>query len=349
MKILHVIDSLGYHSSARQLQLLGPTQPDAVVCCLGPETPGSASLRSAGVTVHTLGWTRWFDVAPLWNLSKILLDVGPDVIHAWRMPALQALAVVGRRWLARTVMSAPLPIKGRLAWWDRRLLQHVRCLAVAGDSARDICRNQGITGPALHVVPPAAKLPDAAPIDADISIVCVGNLERENGFREAVWAFDILRNLYRDKRLQIVGAGSQLESLQTLAEGMLNNTHVDFPGAQEDATDALRLAEVVWVPSVANCGQQVALEAMALGKPVVASDVPCLRDLIHDGETGYLVPPGDVVALSRRTHALWRDAALRQRVGETAREYVRRHFTLADAVAQWRVVYDSIAGAALAA
>jgi glycosyltransferase involved in cell wall biosynthesis len=352
MKILHLIDSLDYSGSARQLHLLGPalanTTTAVEICCLGAGSPWSASLRQAGVIVHVLGWTRWFDFNALWNLREILGDMSPDVIHVWRLPALRSLAVVAKEMLPRVVMSAPLPAKGKLAWWDRRLLRHVRCLAVAGVSDRQRCLQHGIAKAALHVVPPAVvskDAPDTLPMMREHrqTIVCVGKLEREEGARQAIWAFDILLQLFPEAQLQLLGAGSQEPALRALVQGLQNAANVQFLGAAVDGANVLHAAEVVWIPSQANCGRQVALEAMASGRVVVASDVPCLREVLRDGETGFLVPAGDVVARARRTRLLFHDEGLRQRIGAAARQYVQRQFSRSDAVECWREVYRSAA------
>src|SRR5271168_2642004 len=106
MKILHLIDSLDAGDSARQLQLLGPAFAPQI-CCLGPDTACSAALRQAGIVVHALGWTRWFDPSVLWNLQRLLRESAPDVIHVWHLSALRALAVVAPGLLPRVVMNAP--------------------------------------------------------------------------------------------------------------------------------------------------------------------------------------------------------------------------------------------------
>ncbi|MBI3823986.1 MAG: glycosyltransferase family 4 protein [Planctomycetes bacterium] len=345
MKILHLIDSLAYHGSAKQLQLIAPAQVAAgssvEICCLGAETPWSDALRNTGMSVRVLGWTRWLDFSALWNLRELLRAMAPDVIHVWRLPALRALAVVGKHWLPRAVLSTPLPATGKAPWWDRWLLGQVGCLAFPGVNDRQQCMTQGITAPVLRIVRPAVDRPEMAMSDGPI--VCVGNLERENGFREAIWAFDILRNIYTTTTLRIVGAGAQLESLRALAVGLQSIAHVEFLGAAPDVRALLRGAGIVWVPSVGNCGQQVALEAMALGKAVVASDVPCLRDVIRDGVTGYLVPAGDVAAIARRTHALLQDEELRERLGQAAVRQVEQEFPLAESVQRWDEVYRSVA------
>jgi glycosyltransferase involved in cell wall biosynthesis len=323
MRILHLIDLLNNSDGARQLQLLcaGGTASLAV-CCLGSDTPLAQSLRNAGVAVHTLHWTRWIDPSVIWNLRRILRDTHPDVIHVWRLPALRLLALAAYEWLPRVVLSGPT---SELAWWDRWLLGQVRCVDV----------------------PPAVLDSDSQPAGANNrtstnTIVCASPLERPFGVRNAIWAFDIVHYLFADSKLNIVGAGSQASNLRSLAQGLQNDA-VRFLGDQADLAPILQTADVVWIPSIGNCGSQVALEAMAQGRPVIASDVPCLRELIHDGATGFLVPPGDVVALGRRTRSLFADSAVRERLGAAARRSVRQRFPLADAVERWRDVYRLVA------
>jgi glycosyltransferase involved in cell wall biosynthesis len=344
MKILHLIDSLDFSDSARQIQLLAPTQSregaSVEICCLGPDTPFATPLRQAGVTVHALGWTRWVDFTVLWNLREVLRDFSPDVVHAWRLPALRALAVVARKVLSQVVMSAPLPGKGKLAWWDRQLLKSVRCVAVAGESDQQRCIQEGLVSAALRVIPPAVQNRCQVPFHEKgpdtFSIVCVGE-----GFEQALVAFDMLLYLLPEMKLHIVGAGSRQAELLALAQG-LKNTSVHFQDAHADVANLLESAAVVWVSSKANAGQQFALEAMALGRAVVASDVPCLREVIRDGATGYLAPVGDAVTRARRTLAILQDDELRACLGETARQEVERRYSLEDAVARWRELYVAV-------
>jgi len=318
MRILHLIDSLDSNECARQLQLLcAGGNASLKVCCVGSDTPLAQSLRNAGIPVHTLQWTRWIDPSVVWNLRRILHDVRPDVVHVWRLPALRLLALAAHEWLPRVVLSGPTP---DLAWWDRWLVRQVRCVDFA----------------------PAVMHSEAAPIGPGNrearTIVCASPLERAFGVRNAIWAFDIVHYLFPESQLQIAGAGSQGPNLRSLLHGLQNDA-VHFVGDPPDLTPILQSADVVWIPSVGNCGGQVALEAMALGRAVIASDVPCLRDLIDDGVTGFLVPPADVVALGRRTRSLFADAALRERLGNAARQSVRQRFPLANAVERWREVY----------
>src|SRR5437588_7619443 len=100
MKILHVIDTLDGHGSARQVRLLVPALVQAgctiEVCCIGPVSAHADELRQAGVTVHALGWTRWLDMAALWTLRRLIRGGGFDLVHVWRLAPLRAVALVAR-------------------------------------------------------------------------------------------------------------------------------------------------------------------------------------------------------------------------------------------------------------
>ena len=138
------------------------------------------------------------------------------------------------------------------------------------------------------------------------------------------------------------GAGPRRPALQEMVDRLaIRNAHL--LGNQIVTTEVLAAGDVCWVPTRIDRGRQAALEAMAMGRAVVASDVPCLRELIRDGETGYLVPPGDPVAIARRTRALLRDPELCTRVGFAAQKEVRARFGLPRVATRWHGLYNDVA------
>ncbi len=173
-------------------------------------------------------------------------------------------------------------------------------------------------------------------------IACAGRLERGRGFRQAIWAVDILRYVFPDVQLFIAGSGPRRPDLQAMIE-RLNIDNAHLVGDAVEPAQLLADADVCWVPSRTDHGRQAALEALASGQAVVASDVPCLRALIRDGVTGCLVPPGDPVALARQTRALLHDAALRERLGQAARAEILARFALDKVATQWHRLYNDLA------
>ncbi len=348
MRILHVIDRLDGGGSACQLGLIAPAlaaDGTAVeVCCLGADGPGGDALRRAGIAVRALGWTRWLDAAALWELRRRLRGGGHDVIHVWRLAALRVVGVVAPEVLPRVIVSAPLPRRGPLRWWDCRLLRRVGYVAVADDAERDHCRREGLLDIRWQAVPAAAA---AAAAGAWANayprrIACAGRIERDSGFREAVWAVDVLQHIFPDVHLLIAGDGPYRAGLQEMID-RLAIRHAHLLGGAIDPGAVLAAADVCWVPSRTDRGRHEALAAMALGKPVIAADVPGLRALVRDGVTGLIVPPGQPVALARRTRLLLRDPGLADRLGAAARADVLERHALARVVTRWRGLYNGLA------
>jgi glycosyltransferase involved in cell wall biosynthesis len=101
-------------------------------------------------------------------------------------------------------------------------------------------------------------------------------------------------------------------------------------------------ANVFALPSSSEAQGIAALEAMACGLPVVASAVGGLLGTIDDGQTGYLVPPGDVAALVDRLQRLLDDGACAERLGHAARAAVLERFSWPQAVAATVEVYRAV-------
>jgi glycosyltransferase involved in cell wall biosynthesis len=119
---------------------------------------------------------------------------------------------------------------------------------------------------------------------------------------------------------------------------------VHFLGRVPRVEPYLARAAVVWVPSRTPGGVCVALEAMAAGRPVVATRLPELEEIIRDGESGYLVPPGDKASLARQTRFLLDDPESGRRLGAAAKKRVAAHFSAAHMVEQLAGIYEQIAG-----
>jgi len=120
-----------------------------------------------------------------------------------------------------------------------------------------------------------------------------------------------------DMKFAVVGDGPRRAQLEERAAGV-----VAFLGRQPDAPACYAAMDIVVVPSLWEGGPITVLEAMAMGRPTVATDVGMVREVIVDGENGRIVPPGDVDALVDAVGMLASDAGLRQQMGERARRAV---------------------------
>lgn len=349
MRILHVIPGLDYSGSAKQLSLLARTTAsdkyEHRICVLGGEGPLLGSMHESGAALELLNWTRALNPLPLWRLRRLIRTWQPDVIHAWQMPSVRALALVGKRLPCPWIVQASWSTQGRLNKLDAWLLRRATRVIAAGRIHADWLYAQGLRWEQIVVVPPGVEGAPALGVGERLNhrVMCAGRLEDHKGFYDAVWAVDILKYVLDDIRLELIGDGPERRRLEHFVQAIRANEYVHFLGSCHDASEQLSGADVVWIPSRRESGVNVALEAMARGKPVVASAVGTLREIITHGATGFLVPPQDKAALARCTRLLLDDHGLRNRLALAGREAAVRQFSAAKMADCFSQLYRNLA------
>jgi len=181
---------------------------------------------------------------------------------------------------------------------------------------------------------PAAKvsvIPNGIAIEADTieqrpnsprRVVVVANLRPEKGHDVLLQAAATVIRRFPDATFDLVGGGPERAHLEALA-GRLGLQHaVRFAGHCEDVAARLASADICVHPSRSEAFPNAVLEAMAAGLPVIASGVGGVLELIRDGDTGLIVPPGDSDALSRSIVGLMSDSARACALGGRARAAV---------------------------
>lgn len=352
-RILLLIAELGCSGPGRQLMQLARGLPRdrfrPHLCVLGKDGPHCEALRSDGIHVTCLGWSRVFDLKPFWELRRIIRSIEPAVVHSWGPIAARAAAFAIRS-PVRWILSAPIAASERAArqWLDRRLLGRAEC--VVGSFADECrrCQDLGVPADRLKLIPfgidPGTAIGAGAsmrgiPANGRV-LACIGPLDAHKGFRDAIWAFDILKYLEDDLHLVIAGTGPEHQQLADFAAVTASVNYIHFPGQLPSLDGLLARAEVVWVPRLAPGGVQVALEAMAAGKPIVGSRVPGLGDVAVERETAILIRPGDKPALARETRRLLENEEMRRRLGRAAQGRIRQHFAAAGMVEQYVRLYE---------
>jgi sugar transferase (PEP-CTERM/EpsH1 system associated) len=148
-----------------------------------------------------------------------------------------------------------------------------------------------------------------------------------------------------DASLLLVGQGPELDRLKSLAASSpLLRDRAIFPGPSDDVPALLGAMDVFVLPSVREGMSNALLEAMAAGLPVIAMRVGGNPEIIEDGRSGWLLPPGDAEVLADRLGQLAASPALRERLGSEARRRVLECFTLERMLAEYRTLYLELAG-----
>jgi glycosyltransferase involved in cell wall biosynthesis len=186
----------------------------------------------------------------------------------------------------------------------------------------------------LHVVrcgvEPAAYEDVGEPPAGRPRVLCVGRLVPEKGQSVLLEAFARLTERGVAAELELVGYGPSRERLERLARRLGLADRVTFAGAvgQDAIAEHYRDASVFCLPSFWEGIPVVLMEAMACRRPVIATAVAGVRELVRDGETGLLVSPGRADELADALERLLGDADLRRRMGAQGRRYVTRHYDL---------------------
>lgn len=175
-------------------------------------------------------------------------------------------------------------------------------------------------------------------------LVCLGRLHTEKGFDVALAAADRLADRWSDLEVVIAGDGPARPELEALARHGRLPDRVAFPGwVAPNAVHALLAgAAVVPVPSIHEGFGLVALEAALAARPVVASRVEGIPEVVLDGETGLLVPPGNAAALAEAIGGLLEDPERGAALGARARERAIERFGIDRCVEGYVEVYSRI-------
>jgi glycosyltransferase involved in cell wall biosynthesis len=149
------------------------------------------------------------------------------------------------------------------------------------------------------------------------------------------------RLLGRPVSLIVVGDGTEATKLREMASRN-NPTQIIFVGAKVDVAPWFRIADVVVLPSLREGFPKSAVEAVACRRPLVASSVGGIPELIQHGKTGTLVPPGDVGALSEALAQVLSSPERAARMAKAAYRDYRERFTTEAMVASWIECYSDV-------
>ncbi|WP_338676837.1 glycosyltransferase [Streptomyces sp. SCSIO 30461] len=301
--------------------------------------PREAELRDSGVTLVKLGfWRRQTrgstllgNIRAFVRLLVFLRKEKPQVLQAFLLHAYVLAAPAAR--LARV----PVMVAGRrsLGFFKRghrvaltleRIATRWTDLVVANAQAvaDDVRQDEGLPADKLTVIPngmPAGEFELAAPVDVDTSlpvVLCVANLATHKGHRHLLAACAELRRQGRPCTLVLIGDGPERAVLEQQAARL--EVDARFLGFRTDGAGFLARADVVVQPSLYEGLSNAVMEAMAAGRPMVATAVGGTPELLDDGR-GVLVPPADPIALADGIRSVLEDRDRAAAMGRQAREW----------------------------
>lgn len=356
MRLLYVVGQLGPGGLERQLWYLLQTMDRA---CLAPgvavwnyeeKAVYAGRLQALGVPVMAL--SAGGGAARLHALRRLVRRTRPEVVHSCGFTTNFAAFWSTRRSGALAVGSVRSDFlrdrqkggwRGRLnARWPRAQIFNSRTAYANAartpgpfvPGRRFVVRN----GLDLDLFRPAGRQPGRRPL----RLIGVGSLYPVKRWDRLVEALALLRADGVDVVAHLVGEGPLGGELAALARQRGVADCFELVGYQADVAACLQAADVlVHTADTEGCPNAV-MEAMACGLPVVVTPAGDARHLVRDGETGYLVPFGDVPALAARVAHLAADPSLRAMMGTRARAEAEAAFGLNRLVAETLAVYEAL-------
>jgi len=235
----------------------------------------------------------------------------------------------------------------------RSLLRFCDGMTVVGQEVSDyFVRTVGIPEGRVMVVPNSV---DITKFDCDRNLIrgklglrphevvigTVGRLEPEKDQKTLLEAFRQIKEVHPAARLLIVGDGSMAEELKCHAKRIGISDQTLFLGNRRDVPSLLAAMDIFVLSSIREGLPISLIEAMAARKPVVASDIGSIRDLVHDGQNGFLTPSGDPARFSRFLLRLIESTELRERLGSMGYQIVERSFSLPAMIRAYEELYRS--------
>lgn len=374
-RVLYVIGSLDRGGAERQLvDLLGHIDRDRfepAVVCLATAGAQAAAVEALGIPVRVAGYEGFRikrhpvrTLSALSRLRRAIAEFRPDVVHG-----LLFWAYVLGAFAARSA-GVPVVVASRLSLGHFRSALSPRVLALEAAANRrtdvfvanseavrqDAIRGEGLPPERVRVIHNGVDLPRfegmsraearerlGVPQDAVLMVV-VANLIHYKGHGVLLDAFHNLRQRDPLARVALLGDGPERGALVSRVASLGLGDSVRFVGSTPEVPTWLAAADLLVHPSFEEGFCNAVLEAMAVGRAVVATKVGGVPEAVIDGRTGWLVPPRDAAALAEAMAGALASPERLASTGEAGRQRVLERFSMAANVEAHELLYKELAG-----
>lgn len=363
-RLAHIIPTLDQAGAEKQMTTLACELKrrgwDVHVGVLTRDGPYRAVLEEAGVPVFLVSKRGKVDLGALVRLQRWLQEIRPAIVQTWLFAANVYGRLAAKKAGVPHILASERCVDLWKAWWhfwfDRYLGRWSKYIIVNSSGVAEFYKSKGLPQQKLVVIPngigklekPTGSrralllelgLPEGARL-----LGIVGRLWPQKGLRDAIWAADLLKRIRDDVHLLIVGDGPERRALERYCENLEITDRVHFLGHRPDALRITSQLDVFWNTSRYEGQSNSLMEAMSLGVPVVASDIPGNRDLVVHGQTGFLVTRGPEfrAGVAKFTKKILEDPELARRLGEAARERMEKEFSVERMVAAYETLYRAL-------
>jgi glycosyltransferase involved in cell wall biosynthesis len=312
---------------------------------LGHRGALAADLEACGATVIALGQPSGLKLGLIGRLARLFHRGRPDVVHTHDQRSLFYAAIAARLARVPRVVHTrhgrdihATPRQSAMVRYVSRLVDDFVCVS---QDVATLSRAQGIAPGRLRTIfngIDQERFRFSGPRPGG-PVLAVARLSPEKDVANLVRAAAIGVQRDSDLRVEVAGDGPCRVELGRLVEELGLEGRVSFLGEVRDIPGQLARSAIFALPSRSEGISLTLLEAMACGLPVVATRVGGTPEVVLDGQTGLLVPPGDPTALADAILRMRRDDETASRMGEAGRRRVERDFGVRRMVADYLALY----------
>ncbi len=342
LRVCLIIPTLDQGGAEKQISLLARGLDrdafEAIVIVLTHTGPREKELTDGGIEVHHINKRGKLDPFAWLRLRNLLKVLEPDVVHTW----LFAANAYGRT----AALAAKVPVilgsersvdpwKNALQFWiDRILAKRTQGITANSQGTIDFYHEHGVDRKWFALIPngieplvPSGLSREEACQRMGVSpnkriILSIGRLWAQKGYKDLLWAAELLRVMREDMCYVIIGDGPDRERLELYRDNIRGASQIFFLGHRTDASELLPHCEILWNGSLYEGQSNVILEAMQAGVAVIATNIPGNRELIEHDATGLLYPVGNVDDLTRLSNQLLNDEARRKNLIASAQKHI---------------------------
>ncbi len=329
---------------------------DVQVACLSPPGPISQELTDAEIPTYALNARSPWDLVTFIRFARLLARLRPSVLLTSLVHANFVGRLVGRIMGIRRIYCSLHTVEKEKLWHLQ--LENLFCRL----SDKTVCVSQAIcrqVREACHVPKDRVTLirngidiehyrkvqagshPILGSRGGPTVLIFVGRLDPVKGVDLLIRAIAHLKERVGPIHLLIVGDGIMRQNLEALSGELGVSDQITFLGTRRNVASLLKCAHIKVMASSCEGLPVSAIEAMAAGLPVIASDIDGLNEVVRHGHTGILFPPGDVKKLAEAILECVQNPDLCQKMGANGKEYATRNFSLQQMISAYSVLLES--------
>ncbi|MFZ5801210.1 MAG: GT4 family glycosyltransferase PelF [Candidatus Omnitrophota bacterium] len=352
IKVLIIIDNLNKGGAQQQLLKFiagyDRSRFDITVCALdATENYMLSEFEKAGARVIIIPQRGKFCLPTLAALYQLIQREKFAIIHTYLATAdyygRLAAILAGRAKIISSVRGEDRWKKKQHIWADRILHRFTDRIVVNAGRLRGIIEKRDwapsdkivkiyngidLTQTPRHQDTKTPVKPSLGIMDGELVVGAVGRLGPEKDYPTFLKAAARITKEIPNVKFIIVGDGPLSQELRLRAMSYDLSAKIIFTGLRDDTLDIMRTFDALVLTSLYEGCPNVVMEAMALGRPVVATDVGGCAELISDGETGYIAKVGDHRDIAAKVITLLKDKTLRERMGEAGRKRIATYFSV---------------------